>query len=217
MATSPRLQSSSSCSFEEFTDMIYSLLHESWGEDWGTFCEAFPNGTDPTDVKFPIITYSIIKKIPGSVGNNTREIKPRFRESFRDTDSTDEAAEIINVYSQIFDYSVCFEVWEDNNAKLNQLADRFEEFLMICTGYLMSRGVNQFIFLEMNGSNGSSLKESAVCRKFTYLVRLEKQVAIPSAVIKEVIGRVELRSSLSGDQDQYRESMNFKFNRGGNS
>jgi hypothetical protein len=211
-----RTQAESSCSFEDFTDMLYKILHESWGENWGTFCEAFPNGTDPTDVEFPIITYALSKKVPGEFGKGVKEIKPRFREMFRVPDAADENAEVINVYSQIFDYTVIFEVWEENNAKLNKLANQFEDLITICTGYLMSRGVNQLIFLEMTGANGSTLKESATCRKFTYLVRLEKQVAIPSAVIKEVIGKVELRSTMSGDQDHYTEAIDFKFNRGGN-
>lgn len=210
------LQAEKACSFEEFTDLIFAMLNAAWGEGWGTFCEAFPNGTDPQNVDPPIITYSIVSKVPGIVGNaGTQEAKPRFRQGFKQVDG-ETTREVINVHSQIFDYHIRFDVWEENNTKLSQLADRFEDFMMMFTGYFMQQGVSQIRFLEMRSGSTSSLKDQASCRHFLYLVRLEKHVEVPSAVITEVITRVEVVKTLD-DPDQHKEVIDFKLNKGGNS
>lgn len=205
------MQSERSCSFIEFTDMMHRLLKAAWGDDWGSFMEAFPNGRDPENVKLPVITYRILQKLPGIVGKNeTREVKPRFRQSFAMVNPIEDGPTIMNVYSQVFDYQVVFELWEENNTQADLLAERFEDFMMTYTGYMMSQGVGQIIFQLMTGDDGRlQLRDKAVRRDYQYLVRLEKHIEVPSDVIKAVITKVSVATDVNDDQDQNKESIEF--------
>jgi hypothetical protein len=206
------------CNFEEFTDMVHSLLNAAWESEWGTFTEAFPNGRDPKKVSLPIITYLIKEKRPGIVGNNrSQEIKPRFRQESVNEESLEGGPKILNIYSQIFDHDIVFEIWEENNAKANKLAERFEDFMMVYKGYFMKNGVSQIIFDHMNGSpESSSFREDIVVRKFVYLVRLEKHTIVPSDVIDKVTASVtplsttHVSDDLSDDYIDSSDSIKFR-------
>ncbi len=206
------LQAKESCNFIEFTDMIHRLLKAAWGNDWGTFCEAFPNGKDPENVEMPIITYRIISKVPGLIGKDgAREIKPRHRQDFDLTDVVDGGPEKISIYSQVFDYRVMFDIWHENNTKADLLAERFEDFMTIYTGYMMSQGVGQIFFIQMTGDDGRiMLGDQSTSRHYTYQVRLEKHIAVPTAVIKAVIASVSVYANLSDEQDESIEAIRFK-------
>lgn len=187
-----RLTAKQSCDFNQFTDMVHSLLNAAWDADWGTFTQAFPNGRDPQNVKLPVITYLMKEKRPGVVGNNrTQEIKPRFRQEVANEGSFEGSPRVMNIYSQIFDHDVVFEVWEENNAKADELAQRFEDFMMIYKGYFKQHGVGEIIFDHMNNELESpEWKDNVVVRKFRYLVRLEKHTVVPSDVIEKVTADV---------------------------
>jgi hypothetical protein len=213
-----RLQANKNCNIIEFTDIMHKLLISAWSKDWGTFCEAFPNGTDPENVKSPLITYQVISKIPATMGNSTREIKPRYRDTILLPNVVDGGPEAVNIYAQSFDYLMEFKIWEENNTKADLLAERFEDFMMIYAGYFLSEGVQQLIFIDMNSvDRPTMIRDRIVCRNFRYRVRIEKHVEIPTSVIKEVIARVSAEASLHDDQDQSIEALEFKSNKGGNS
>lgn len=204
-----RLQSERALNFDEFTDLMHSLLKSAWGRDWGTFCEAFPNGREPKDVQLPAITYTLARKVPAAFGAS-KEIKPRFRQDVRPPKTVDGEAEIVSIYSQTFDCWVSFDVWSENNTKAAEIADRFEDFMMTYAGWFMSQGVGQILFEEMTTDNETERwRENLVCRKFVYRVRLEKHLEVPQHVIKEVIGNVSVSKRLSDDQDQSIEAINF--------
>jgi hypothetical protein len=213
-----RLQAERSASFNDFTDMMHQLLKAAWGNDWGTFTEDYPNGRDAQHIELPMITYSIKSKVPGIVGKDTREIKPRFRQVIDTVNPPSGEAEKLNIYSQVFDYHVEFEMWADTNSAMNALCERFEEFMMIYSGYFLQQGVQQLIFLEMAPPfQPPRMDDKALCRIFKYLVRLERQVVIPTHVIKEVTGKigvvqafVSLGLNLDSSQDQDKEAIDFR-------
>lgn len=205
-----RYQASGNLDTNGFMLLMMRTLKAAWGEDWGTFCEAFPNGLDPQNVKLPAITYMFKSKVPGVVGKDTREIKPRYRETYDLPQDNNTSADKVSIYAQVFDYELVFEVWEENNSRLTELAERFEDFMMTYSGYFMQKGVGQVIFSRMlNGYESKMWRDNLVCRHYTYLVRLEKQVVVPQYVIKEIIGKVELVDSIDGS-DQTIESINFE-------
>lgn len=212
--TSRRLTSDQSCDFNQFTDMVHSLLNAAWGADWGTFTQAFPNGRDPQNVKLPVITYLLKEKRPGVVGNRgAQEIKPRFRQEVVNEEVFEGGPTTLNIYSQVFDHDVVFEVWEDNNDKANKLAEQFEDFMMIYKGYFKRNGVGEIIFDHMNNDAESpEWKDNVVVRKFRYLVRLEKHTVVPSHVIEKVTGSVIPMDRLTDDSiDSTDSSDSIKF------
>lgn len=191
----PRLQANGSCDFDEMTDLIHRLLKAAWGEKCGTFCEAFPNGMDPTDIKFPVITYSLVEMLPGQISNNGhREIKPRHRETF-----LDDANGAVDVMGRIFDCLVVFEVWEENNAKASAVAKDFRKFLDLYTGFIKSEGVKELTFDRYTRvpATEQQWRDNVSCRSLYYKVRLEELTEVHSGVIERVIGKVQATSDLS--------------------
>src|SRR5437764_8847648 len=115
MAENPRLQANGTCDFEGFTDIIFRLLNAAWGTGWGTFVEAYPNNTDPQNIQTPVISYKLTEMMPGQIGKDgTREMKPRHRDTIFPPGDPSTA---IEVYGRIFDATVIFEIWEENNTK----------------------------------------------------------------------------------------------------
>jgi hypothetical protein len=191
----PRLQAQRTCNFEEFTDIIFRLLNAAWGPDWGTFCEAFPNGTDPQNVKPPIITYKLVEMRPGQIGRDgTREMKARHRETIF---PEDDQATAIEVFGRIFDATVVFEIWEESNTKASKVATRFIDFLDMYTGYIKSQGVKELIFQRFSNDTNSAWKDDIVSRRVEYFVRFEHLNEIRSDVLKKVTGVVSTTSDSS--------------------
>lgn len=190
----PRLQANGTCDFDGFTDIVFRLLNAAWGNDWGTFCEAFPNGTDPENVKLPMITYILEDMVPGQIGRDgTREIKPRHRETIF---PEDDPSVSIDIYGRIFDTTVVFEVWEENNVKAGKLAQKFMDFMDMYTGFIKSQGVKEIIFQKFSNNTALvSTKDNSVCRRIQYFVRFEHLNQVQSDVITKVTGQVTVGSS----------------------
>lgn len=195
-----RLQAENSSNFEQFTDTIHRLLRAAWGDTWGVFSEAFPNGRDPNSVELPIITYLLTEMVPGVISKaGNREIKARHRASYRqEVDGNGPRA--IDVYGRVFDCKVVFEIWEENNTKATLLATRFMEFMDMYTGYIKSQGVKEVIFEKYsNETESGEWRDTLVCRSLYYYVRLEHLYEVPSDVIEKVTGIVSANASLPDD------------------
>lgn len=182
----PPLQAQQSCNFEDFTDIVSRLLNGAWGEDWGTFSEAFPNGRDAKSLKLPIITYTLKEMVPGVIGKEgTREIKPRHRHTFPQEVHGGSATE---VYGQVLDCQVLFEIWEENNAKASALADKLRALLFMYTGFIKSQGVKELFFQRYaNETEANKFRDSIVGRSLYYGVRLEDLIHIDTEVIERVV------------------------------
>lgn len=194
------MQADNSCNFDQFTDIVLRLLNAAWGEKWGTFCEAFPNGREPNNVKLPAITYTLKQMQPGIIGKQgTREIKPRHRGTFRQ-DVNGVGPRVVEVFGRVFDCEVIFEVWEENNTKATNLATKFMDFMDMYTGYIKSQGVKEIIFQNYsNDMESGQWRDNIVCRSLKYYVRLEHLSEMPSDVIEKVTGSVTIAGSTSDD------------------
>lgn len=206
----PIQQANSPANFEDFTDILTRLLNAAWGEDWGTFCEAFPNGREPNSVKMPVITYTLEEMVPGVISNDgRREIKARHR--YSDIQGPDAVGpRAIEIYGRLLDCKVIFEVWEENNTKATNLATKFMEFLDIYLGYIKSCGIKEVIFRRYsNGEENGAWRDDIVCRSLTYDVRLEHLFEVARDVITKVTGSIT-----TGDatDSSIHETMNFKAN-----
>jgi hypothetical protein len=195
-----RLQAENSCNFDQFTDIIMRLLNAAWGQGWGTFCEAFPNGRDPDNVKLPVITYTLVSMSPGVIGRDgTREIKPRHRGTYYNEDNN-EGPKVVDIYGRIFDCKVVFEIWEENNTKATALATRFMEFMDMYVGYIKSQGVKEVIFEKYsNEAQFGMWRDNVISRSLEYFVRLEHLSEMPSDVIEKVTAIVSAKEDLSDD------------------
>jgi hypothetical protein len=193
-------QAHGSCNFDEFTDIVKRLLDAAWGEGWGTFCEAFPNGRDPNNVDLPTITYLMKEMKPGVISKSgTREIKPRHRGTFR-KEADEVGPRLVEVFGRVFDCDVVFEIWAENNTKATELATKFMDFMDMYTGYVKSQGVKEVIFEKLtNETESGEWRDSLVCRSLYYFVRLEHLNEVPSDVIEKVTGSVTIASDSPDD------------------
>lgn len=180
-----RLTSEGALDFDGYTTMMHKLLSLAWGSEWGTFTEESPTTTDAQHVKYPIITYGIEEMRPGAIGKNTREIKPRQRQSIlRDVDGVTQ--ERMAILGQRLDYVVEFQLWEENKKKLTEMHKRFRDFMKTYTGYMMQQGVVQMTFVDMKRES-TSLRDAGVSYRYRYLVTLEEVTVIPQDQVQRVI------------------------------
>lgn len=192
-------QAEAACSFEDFTDLIHRLLNATWGPDWGTFTEAFPNGRDPKMVELPVITYTLKEMVPGVVGNrDTRELKPRQRHQFSFPDGKTGTT----VYGQMLDCEVLFEVWEENNTKAVERANQFRALLFAYTGFFKSQGVKELFFRKFSNENeGGEFRDNIIGRSLYYQLRLEELTELNYDTIQRISATVSAVRSLEAETD----------------
>lgn len=177
-----RLTAKKAMTFDAFTTHLFFLTKNAWGEDWGVFTELAPTSTDAKEAKFPQIVYHLKEMRPGLVGKETREIKPRFRE----TKQVD--GQQVIVRSQIMDCVVGFYIYGTSNADTEKIAMNFMDLLATFKPYLMENGLKEMFFQTLSVVPESSLtKERTSTRYLEYLVRLEYHQEIQSETIREVI------------------------------
>ncbi len=169
-----------------YLDLIKTLkkaMYSYFGKDKVTFTAAYPKTSSANSIKTPIIIYSILSKKPGSYGRNS-EIKPRHRETLKD-----ENGEIIEVYAQMFDYSILFEIWESDGETADETLDRFQKFIFQYTGYFKKLGVAELIFNNIDGKksdNSDMWRADLSCRKVIYDIRIEEITGIKVPSIENI-------------------------------
>ena len=193
MMNYPPTQADNSASYDDLTDMIKRLLDAAWGDDWGTFCEAFPNGREPNDVKMPVITYTLKSMKPGVINKaGAKELGARHRGTFTEEVSGN-GPQVVQVFGRVIDCEVVFEVWEENNTKASKLATQFMDFMDMYKGFIKSQGVKEIIWQDyQNQTESGEWRDDIVCRSLYYFVRLEHLHEVHSDVIQKVTGSVLL-------------------------
>ncbi len=175
--------------YEGFTDLLYRLFSNAWGDGWGTFTEEFPSTTTPSDIAYPIITYSVVEMQPAMMGKNVREIKPRVR-SYNNVVVNGKSEDVVKVLAQRLDYVIEFRIWEENNKKLEELSKRFRDFMKSYTGYIMKKGTPVLLFQRMERKE-TNVGDNAVSQSHYYLVRLEEITIVPSMSLSKVTQQVD--------------------------
>lgn len=175
--------------YEGFTDLLFHLFSNAWGDEWGEFTEEYPTTTNSTDIRYPIITYAIEEMQPAMIGKNVREIKPRIR-NYENVIVNGKSEDVIKVLAQRFDYIIEFRIWEENNKKLNELSRRFQDFMTTYTGYIMKKGTPVLLFKNMERKDTAS-GDVAVSQSHYYLVRLERVTRVPESTLKRLTQEVK--------------------------
>lgn len=207
-ANRPRLTSNKVMDFDGFVDTLSALLETVWGENWGTFRIARPTTNDSTSIKMPQITYSLKQMTPGKVGKDTKEIKPRLRESVEGISSLTGEPTIINIYGQRMDCEVEFAVYTENNQETLQLAKNFRAVLTNFKGVLLQEGLHNIWFVEdVDRSEHENLENKVASRGLTYRVSIEEITKEEVATIKSfsyqvdvVKNKLELEGKLPSQQ-----------------
>lgn len=144
------------------------------------------------------ITYQIIRREPGTIGNHPFDprkiIKPTYREVLPRDD------EYIQLWGQWFDNLIQLDCWSTSNGEADQLIEWLEEFLLKYTFYFKEMGVQEMYYFRGGRFTWGTTEEEAMVRwrnrfkvrSMTYYVRTEKLWYKDLYKIREIIARLEV-------------------------
>lgn len=166
---------------------IEKLLYSTWGKDKIQFFAAYPKLNDPSTLSTPIITYKY-SKVPGRLKNAT-EIKPRLREAIKIEDTNLPInGEVLEIWGQIFDYTVEFEIWGQSGKEVEEITDKFQKFIFKYTGYLKKIGVNEIIFEKLTPSEiAKNWRTDLITRKIVYFIRIDEVTGAKVPTLENIV------------------------------
>jgi hypothetical protein len=185
-----RLQAQKSCSYPEFISYIEYLTKQIFTGSIKFMRDIYAN---PKEIPAPCITYKLISKVPGLIGKDTREIKPRLRHSY-----TDDEGHVVNVLGQRFDILVQFDIWGHNDEEADQYELRFEQMMLQYMGFLIQNGVvGAYFDSQLADRDAQALRVDLSCRSLRYLVQLEQLTEVKIHDIEQIIINYKVKSDLA--------------------
>jgi hypothetical protein len=130
-----RLRSDKPITFLGFVDDLRKL----W-EAAGKTARIIRNTPLKEDAEFPAITYRVTRR---SLNESFKDLKPRLRTTIPHPDIEDE---YIELYGQIFDVWVEFNVYSLGQEEADELVIELEEFLQTYAGFFKRNGVQEILF-----------------------------------------------------------------------
>lgn len=159
-----RLRSNKPITFLGFVDDLRKL----W-EAAGKGAKIIRNSPLKEDADFPTITYRIIGRV---LNDSFKDLKPRLRGTIKHPYME---GEYIELYGQIFDVSVEFNVYSLTAEEADELVIELEEFLQTYAGFFKKNGVQEILFHSQGPdevvANG---RIGAAKRSLYYTMRFEK-------------------------------------------
>lgn len=170
--------------FRDFSDMVFQLARRIMPDV--KFIENSPDrSAEP-----PIVTYQLVSKVPDG------EIKPRVREVFADPNNP---GDMITLYGQRFRMEVQFLCWEKTPDEVEKLAERFEEFMLIYTGFLKENGIVDILYRERTSDLSiTKFRESVEARALLYTVRTELLYPVSHAALRTLKIEFDILGNVRG-------------------
>lgn len=184
---SGRLHAEGNLDIEGFIDLLDRLLKAAWGNDWGTFTDQFPTGTDPEQLPLPIITWDIKERVTSDMKGNS--FKPR---NWGTEPDPERPGDFVTVYRHWFDCDIEFTVWAKTTREAKILLEKLEDILVSYTGYFREKGIKDLYFIsERRGVVESQGRQDLAYRTLTYRVTIEKIWIARNYTLRQVIAQVE--------------------------
>lgn len=175
--------------YRQFMALIHELLIAAWGQEWG---ERFgPEAPPAHALDNPYIKYRLLRRSP------TKEIagnsEPRRRGEMRDRKDPTNTFEL---WGQLFDHLIEFECVAPTPDQADELAERFEEFMLTYRPFFAQNGVHKILFVEQDEDRyETSAKEPSYGRPLVYYVRLDRVYPLPVSVLESIHSYVNLSSA----------------------
>lgn len=167
----------------KFGDTLRKLLNVIWGTDWGVIAPESASNEDKSKVTLPSISYS----------TNLREVsegrspKPTLEDVKQGEISGLPTGEAYKVYRQTFDTIVEFNIRAQTSKDVSELAERFEDAMILHAGFLKKMGVSEIFFLKEVPSRYSNFFVDYIPTKTLFFyVRLEKVRVVSVSTLKEI-------------------------------
>lgn len=170
-------------------DLLKRMLNAIWGSNWGDFSPESSGGDDHNNVVTPSIRYS----------TNLREVsegrspKPTLMD-VKDIEVVGVATgEHYKIYRQSFDCIVEFNVRAKTSRDCTELAEKFEDTIILNSGYLKKVGVSEIFFLkEVPARYSNYFVENIPAKCLYFFVRLEKVRTVSISSIKEIEAKLNV-------------------------
>lgn len=167
----------------KFGDTLRKLLNVIWGTDWGEIVPETASNEDKNTVKLPRITYS----------TNLREVsegrspKPTLEDVKPGTLAGYPTGEAYKIYRQNFDCIVEFNIRAETSKDVSELAEMFEDAMVLHAGFLKRMGISEIFFLkEVPPRYSNFFVESIPTKTLYFFVRLEKVRIVSTNTLREL-------------------------------
>ncbi len=173
---------------EGLARILKELCNAAWGNDWGELSMDIKTGEDSAKLVLPQILVDV----------NTRDITDGFPlkpvlmdvQVEKDEDGN-ETGESYLMYRQWFDANIEFDIYAQNNKECRELLQRFDELIMVYTGYLKRKGLAEIFFLrEISPKSSLNFSENTPMRCILYYVRFECVTPIKVSTINKINAKI---------------------------
>jgi hypothetical protein len=120
-------------------------------------------------IEHPFITYKTVSR------TTEKELKPRQREEIKEKNVENGTERYGEVYAQKFKSVLQFNVFASVYDVADKVMERFEELMLLYTGYFKKNGVSELLFeKQITDSSYDIFREIASVRSLQYSVETEK-------------------------------------------
>lgn len=173
---------------EDLARILKELCNAAWGNEWGELSMDIKNGEDSSKIVLPQILVDV----------NTRDItdgfplKPVLMDVQIEKDGEgNETGESYLMYRQWFDANIEFDIYAQNNKECRELLQRFENLIMVYSGYLKRKGLAEIFFLrEISPKSSLNFSENTPMRCILYYVRFECVTPIKVSTINKINAKI---------------------------
>lgn len=170
---------------ERLADILKKLCNAAWGADWGELSPDLKKGEDSTTIILPQITVDInTKDIADDIGGLKPKLIDVVIEEDEDGNKTNDS---FLMYRQWFDCTVEFNFYGKTNKEARELQKKFENLLMVYTGYIKRQGISEMFFLrEVSPKTSLNYDKLTPMRCIYYYIRLESITPIRQSLINTI-------------------------------
>ena len=173
---------------EDFARILKELCNAAWGDDWGELSLDIKIGEDSSNIVLPQILVDI----------NTRDItegfpiKPVLMDVQKELDEDgNETGDSFLMYRQWFDANIEFDIYAQNPKECRELSQKFEQLILVYSGYLKRKGLSEIFFLrEISPKSSLNFSENTVMRCILYYVRFESVTPIRVSTINTINAKI---------------------------
>ena len=170
---------------EQLALILKKLCNAAWGEGWGELSQDLKKGENSASIILPQITMDINTR---DVSSGLGGIKPLLIDVIDEFDENgNPTGDAFLIYRQWFDCNVEFDIYGRTNQQARQIQKKFENLLMVYTGYLKRQGISEILFeREVSPKNSLNYDESAAMRCIYYYIRFESIIPIRQSLINSI-------------------------------
>lgn len=178
---------------EQLANILKELCNAAWGIDWGELSLDIKTGENSADIKLPQIL----------VDTNTRDIseglaalKPILMEVQEELDDNgNPTGDSFLLFKQWFDSNIEFDIYARNSMECRQLLQKFEELIIVYTGYLKRKGLSEIFFLrEISPKSSLNFSENIPMRCILYYVRFECITPVRVSMINSINSQIGINN-----------------------